>query len=81
MTGTIDTQIDNGTYISNHLRDGAVDVRSNDMTPEQKQAFIDAVTEATGKPPLVEGIPPHFHVDLGAKGSGLSLGTLPQNPG
>jgi hypothetical protein len=65
MQAVIDTQVANGVFISNHLRDGAVDVRSYNMTPEQRQAFIDAVTQSTGKPPLVEGIPPHFHVDLG----------------
>jgi hypothetical protein len=35
------------------------------MTPEQKQAFIDAVTKATGRPPLVEG--DHYHVELGSE--------------
>ena len=65
MQAVIDQQVADGTFISNHLKDGAVDIRSNDMTDEEKQSFIDSVTKITGKPPLVEGIPPHFHVDLG----------------
>jgi hypothetical protein len=65
MKSVIDQQVENGVYISNHLQDGAVDVRSHDMTPEQRQAFIDAVTNATGRPPLVEG--DHYHVELGTE--------------
>ena len=39
MVTVITTQVAAGTYISKHLRDGAVDVRSRDMTAAQKQTF------------------------------------------
>lgn len=46
MTEVIKKQVDDGTYISEHLKDGAVDIKSLDMTADQKEKFKEAAEEA-----------------------------------
>ncbi len=62
MTQVIENQVARDVYISRHLRAGAIDVRSNNMTPEQKRAFREAVATVSGVTVIEERIPPHFHL-------------------
>ena len=64
MTAVIQSQIDEGTYISKHLIAGAVDVRSKTMNDDQKQAFRDAVATVEGVSVLLETTPPHWHLQF-----------------
>lgn len=63
MTSVIQSQVDQGTYVSRHLQSGAFDVRMSDMTPQQQAAFRTAV-QANGGTVVTEAIPPHFHVQF-----------------
>jgi hypothetical protein len=64
MATVIREQIVRGVFLSRHLQDGGFDVRSEDMTAEDKAAFKEAVAQNTNLLLLEEGIPPHFHVQL-----------------
>jgi hypothetical protein len=46
MVGVIKDQMKHGTYISKHLRNGAVDIRSSDMGPQEVTAFRKAAADA-----------------------------------
>jgi hypothetical protein len=67
VTGTmamvIQRQIDSGVYISRHLREGAVDLRSRNLTHEQKVAVRKAAV-AEGARVMLESTPPHFHLEV-----------------
>jgi len=63
MEAEIEQQISMGIYLSAHLRNGAVDIRSRDMTDSEKQAFM-AIAEQMAESVILEAIPPHFHVQL-----------------
>ena len=63
MKAVIETQIQKGKYISKHLRAGAVDVRSKDMTAADQQAFRKAATGVASKI-ILETTPPHWHLQL-----------------
>ena len=64
MRDVIQKQIDGGVYISLHLLAGAVDVRKKDMSPEEQQAFKDAVKAHSNVKLVDEGTPPHFHLEF-----------------
>jgi hypothetical protein len=68
MSETIQNQIDRGVYVSDHLREGAVDVRSRGMTDpeafqrlagEQGFRVLDERTLRDGRP----SPRPHFHLE------------------
>jgi len=59
----IDKQIKNKTYISKHLKNGAVDVRSRDMSPGDKTKFRKAAS-GTAFTVILETVPPHFHIQF-----------------
>jgi len=59
----IRAQMKRAIFISAHLRQGAADVRSTDMSTSEKQVFIDAA-QASGLRVLPETTPPHFHLQL-----------------
>lgn len=59
----IDEQIRKGIYISQHLRKGAVDIRSRDMSEDEKAQFRIAA-EGIAETVILETTPPHFHVQL-----------------
>lgn len=61
IKSVIDTQISKMSYISKHLKKGAVDVRSKDMTVAEKAHFKTAATGIATKI-ILETIPPHFHL-------------------
>ena len=63
MKEEIDKQIGKGVYLSKHLKKGAVDVRSRDMTSSEKEAFKKAAKDVADSV-LLETIPPHFHLQL-----------------
>jgi hypothetical protein len=63
MTDAIRAQIKKGVFISAHLRAGAADVRSTDMTTSEKHRFVEA-TEVGGLSVMLESTPPHFHLQL-----------------
>ena len=63
LTQTIEKQIKEGKYISKHLKKGAVDVRSRDMTIAQKKQFRESA-EATATKVILETRPPHWHIQF-----------------
>lgn len=63
MAKAIRAQVKRGVFISAHLRSGAADIRSVDMTSSEKEAFIEAARKS-GLRVLAETTPPHFHVQL-----------------
>jgi hypothetical protein len=64
VQATIQAQIQRGTYISAHLRAGAVDVRNTTLTEAERKAFRAAVREVGGVSLLEEHRPPHFHLEI-----------------
>jgi hypothetical protein len=64
MHAVIKDQMARGIYISAHLRDGAVDVRSRAMSAAERQAFVKAVGEVGGVSLLEESKPPHYHLQI-----------------
>jgi hypothetical protein len=63
MTKVIEGQMAKGVYISKHLKAGAVDIRSRDMTDKEKKAFRKAA-KGKVKSILLETKPPHWHLQL-----------------
>ena len=63
IKSTIDSQILKKVYISKHLRKGAIDVRSRDMTPNEKIKFKTAALGVATKV-ILEVTPPHFHLQF-----------------
>lgn len=61
---TIESQISRGTYISAHLRAGAVDIRNTTMTEAEKKAFRAAVRDTDSVSLLEEHRPPHYHLEI-----------------
>jgi hypothetical protein len=59
----IDEQIKKETYISKHLKKGAVDVRSRDMTESDKTNFKKAAA-GIALVVILEATPPHFHLNF-----------------
>lgn len=64
LASAIRGQMKRGIFISAHLRAGAADVRSHDMTVSEKRVFVDAVNQVGGLRVLHETTPPHFHLQL-----------------
>lgn len=64
MYDVLRAQIARGVYISAHLRAGAVDIRSRDMSPADRKAFLAAVSGVSGVSLLEESTPPHFHLQI-----------------
>jgi hypothetical protein len=64
MEATLKKQIARGVFISSHLRAGAADIRSTDMTPIERRTFVDGALSTKGISVMYEAIPPHFHVQL-----------------
>jgi hypothetical protein len=64
MYDVLRAQIARGVYISAHLRAGAVDIRSRDMSAADRKAFLAAVSEVSGVSLLEESTPPHFHLQI-----------------
>ncbi len=62
----IESLIARGSYVSKHLKSGAADVRSRDMSPRQAEALRAAVKEEAGVTLLDEraSAEPHFHLSL-----------------
>jgi len=63
IKSTIDSQILKKVYISKHLKKGAIDVRSRDMTPNEKIKFKTASLGVATKI-ILEVTPPHFHLQF-----------------
>lgn len=64
MAHTIKSQIGRGIFISSHLRAGAADIRSTDMTALDRRHFVEGALSTKGVSVLYESIPPHFHIQL-----------------
>lgn len=64
MEAVIQDQIDRGIFISAHLREGAVDVRSRTMSRKEKRAFLESVAEVGGVRVLEETKPAHYHLQI-----------------
>jgi hypothetical protein len=59
----IDKQIRGHKYLSQHLKQGAVDIRSRDMTITEKNDLKKAATGVAAVV-ILETIPPHFHLQF-----------------
>lgn len=59
----IEDQIKKGKYISKHLKNGAVDIRSRDMTEKDKTNFKKAAA-GVALITILEVTPPHFHLQF-----------------
>jgi len=64
MAATLKKQIARGVFISSHLRAGAADIRSIDMSPVERRTFVDGALSTKGISVMYEAIPPHFHMQL-----------------
>ncbi|MDC3954192.1 hypothetical protein [Polyangium jinanense] len=66
MREVIEAQIGRGTYVSKHLKSGAVDVRSWNMDGALEKALREAVKQEPGVTLMDErdGPEPHFHLNL-----------------
>jgi hypothetical protein len=65
MANVIKAQTDKGVYLSNHLREGAVDIRTRDLSGWQRKQLVAAVQETPGvRNTLLESTPPHLHVEI-----------------
>lgn len=60
----IQKQMARGIYISAHLRAGAVDVRSRDLSRSEKKHFAAVLGEMKDVQMLEEFTPPHFHLQI-----------------
>ena len=63
MTKAIEGQVKKGKYISKHLRAGAIDVRSRDMSSEEREHFRQAA-KGVAKSFILETKPPHWHLQF-----------------
>ena len=63
MTVVIKKMIEQGVYMSPHMRGNALDIRSKNWSRDQLAQVEKVVTELGAKP-LEEKIPPHLHVTL-----------------
>ena len=63
LKAEIDSQIKNGIYISKHLKKGAVDIRSRDMSQSEKDNFKQAA-KGIAVIIILETTPPHFHIQF-----------------
>jgi hypothetical protein len=65
MAEVIESQVDQGVFLSNHLREGAVDIRTRDLTNWQRKQLIAAAEEVPGvHKTILESIPPHLHIEI-----------------
>ncbi len=63
MKDKLDEQVKNKKYISKHLKKGAVDIRSRDMTEKDKTNFKKAAS-GIASTVILETVPPHFHLQF-----------------
>ena len=63
MAAVINQQMAQGTHISFHLIGGAIDVRTNDLTLNQRRSLI-AAARANGGRPHYEGNRHHAHLHV-----------------
>lgn len=61
---TIKNQMRRGVFISAHLKDGAADVRSTNMSPVEKRQFLEEALGVGGLSVMFETVPPHFHLQV-----------------
>ncbi len=64
MASVIEDQVSQGIFLSNHLRNGAVDLRSRDLSAWKKKELRAAAATVPGVRVLEETTPPHFHLDV-----------------
>jgi hypothetical protein len=64
MAHVVQENIDKGIFFSNHLRAGAVDIRSFDMDDNEKEIFKNIIDTYKDVTLLEEGKPPHWHLDI-----------------
>ena len=67
MTASIQSQMDAGHPVSNHLDDRALDFRANDLNDRERAALQDAIRRNSGRP-LAEGVPQHIHGSFPRRG-------------
>jgi len=80
-----------GRILSRHMRGDAIDLRSRNLTPDQRQAVL-AAARSLGAKAIEESKPPHIHVEnigggsllpafaAGPSGAGLPVSGFPVYP-
>jgi hypothetical protein len=64
MAAVIERYQDEGVYLSRHQREGAVDLRTRDLTLGERNLVASAAREVPGVRVMYETTPPHFHLDI-----------------
>jgi hypothetical protein len=64
MAQVIEEQVGQGVFISNHLREGAVDIRTKGLSKWAKAKLIESAEMVPGVRVHDESTPPHLHVDI-----------------
>lgn len=62
MAQVLQFYVDQGIYMSRHMRGDAIDLRSRGLSAEQIQS-IQQAAQAQGARVLVESTPPHIHIE------------------
>jgi hypothetical protein len=65
MANVIEKQVQKGVFISSHLKSGAIDIRTRDLSPEERHELVATVQNTPGVVRSIqESIPPHLHLEL-----------------
>jgi hypothetical protein len=65
MAAAIEKQMARGVYISNHLKSGAVDLKTNNLSAKNKAKLIETARSVPGVTRVLdESKPPHLHLDV-----------------
>jgi len=63
MSSTIQKQMDSGVYVSRHLSGTGADFRNRDLSGQERSILRSSAFDAGATNVLMEGIPPHTHVE------------------
>jgi hypothetical protein len=63
MTAVIENQVNRGIYISPHMTGRGADIRTRDLSPDERQR-LEQIVRDEGGTPLPEGRPPHLHIQF-----------------
>ena len=75
--GILQKYANQGIYMSRHMRGDALDIRTRDISSSDVNAIINAAKQLGAKT-LLEGVPPHLHVDSFANAKTILQTKLPK---
>lgn len=65
MANVIANQVSNGVYLSRHLHEGAVDLRTVDLSATERKQLLAVVKEIPSVTKVIlESTPPHLHIEI-----------------